>query len=52
VSAALNGLPGRLGLRPRRRTTGATWAADDPVASTLLATEAVTVRAARRLRRP
>jgi predicted ATP-grasp superfamily ATP-dependent carboligase len=51
VSAALTGMPGRLALRPRRVTAGATWAADDPLASVLLTAEAVRVRAVRRLPR-
>jgi predicted ATP-grasp superfamily ATP-dependent carboligase len=51
VSAALNGMPGRLALVPRRVTAGAVWAADDPIASGLLSVDAVRLRAARRLPR-
>jgi predicted ATP-grasp superfamily ATP-dependent carboligase len=48
-SAAFSGHGRRLLQRPRRGTVGAMWQSNDPVASALLAFDAVATRAGRRL---
>jgi predicted ATP-grasp superfamily ATP-dependent carboligase len=49
LTAAFNGLPGRLVTRTPRPKSGAIWASDDPLPSMILAAEAVRVRLRRRL---